>query len=58
MNYNKTNEKEELKNEIQEREKLVKDILSLLKIGFTEEELKNIEKLLQELESLKKKIQP
>lgn len=52
---NKTNEKEELKNEIQEREKLVKDILSLLKTGFTEEELKNIEKLLQELESLKKK---
>lgn len=52
---NKTDEKEELKNEIQERENLVKDILSLLKTGFTEEELKNIEKFLQELESLKKK---
>lgn len=37
-----------------ETENLYKDLMSLLKTGFTEEELKEIEKILKELESLKK----
>lgn len=37
-----------------ETENLYKDLMSLLKTGFTEKELKEIEKVLKELESLKK----
>lgn len=42
-------------NEKEEREALVKDLLSLLKTGFTEGELQQIQELLEKLESLKKK---
>ena len=37
-----------------ETENLYKDLMSLLKTGYTEEELVEIEKILKELESLKK----
>jgi hypothetical protein len=52
----KENDKEDnVKIENNEREALVKDILSLLKTGFTEDELEKIKELLDKLENLKKK---
>ncbi|MDY3199574.1 MAG: hypothetical protein RBQ84_01315 [Arcobacter sp.] len=42
-------------DEKEEREALVKDLLSLLKTGFTESELERIKELLEKLETLKKR---
>ena len=48
------NEGNTIEIEKQSTESLVKDLMSLLKTGYTEEELKNIEEILKKLAALRK----
>lgn len=48
------NEGNTIEVEKQSTESLVKDLMSLLKTGYTEEELKNIEEILRKLATLRK----